>query len=374
MKRLLCLLTALLLCAGCSNRDLPVEENSSGTGEPQTETILGNYRYPYIDMEQGLEYMGYIDEHGNIAIPAQRIIAYEFVDQLALVCTFDNRYYYINMDGENPFGETYDRATSFVGGVAMVKTGDLWTAIDTEGNPTQRHENHMYSVSQNKETNLYEATTVDSQVIFTTEYFPMGSFVNGLLPVMLDDMRLAYLDTEGNMALETEYYCDVLMGYNQYIYSHSFTDGLAIVSTRDHLFGFIDETGATVIEPVYLAVSPFSEGLAMAATEDGVGYINKQGEMVIEPQFDGGRMFSEGVAAVIKRGESTHEDRLGFIDTQGNLVVDYLYIEDYSANSAWEASNRKQNGLIQVRSAEGWRGYIDDQGNVIFRSPSEEDD
>ena len=46
---------------------------------------------------------------------------------------------------------------------------------------------------------------------------------------------------------------------------------------KDGKWGFIDETGQIVIEPVYEGVAPFSEGLAAVRLDGKFGYINKAG-------------------------------------------------------------------------------------------------
>lgn len=78
----------------------------------------------------------------------------------------------------------------------------------------------------------------------------------------------------------------------------------------DGLYGFIDRSGALVIETKYEDADTFSQGLAPVMTADGWGYINMSGEWVIHPrpEFNLAFSFSEDLAAV------ETDDGWGYID------------------------------------------------------------
>lgn len=72
-----------------------------------------------------------------------------------------------------------------------------------------------------------------------------------------------------------------------------FSEGLAIVLSREGRKQYIDRTGAVVLDPGYEEIGPFSEGLAPACASDcgpstssaNWGYIDRAGKFVIQPQF-----------------------------------------------------------------------------------------
>jgi hypothetical protein len=92
------------------------------------------------------------------------------------------------------------------------------------------------------------------------------------------------------------------------------TKVVAIARSDDGKFGFIDTTGAWVLQPVFDEAMRFREGLAPVKQNGKWGYIDISGKFEIEPQFDYAIPFSEGLALVyIQNGNSTEE---WFINTK----------------------------------------------------------
>ncbi|MDO4649121.1 MAG: WG repeat-containing protein [Eubacteriales bacterium] len=119
--------------------------------------------------------------------------------------------------------------------------------------------------------------------------------------------------------------------------AHAFHDGLAGAANENGEWGYIDTTGAWVIEPQYERATNFQEGLAAVMSGDLWGFINESGELVIDYQFDGYSTFSEGYADVEK------DDMAGYIDTAGNVVIPLEY-ENASAfhdGTAWVKKDGK---------------------------------
>jgi hypothetical protein len=76
----------------------------------------------------------------------------------------------------------------------------------------------------------------------------------------------------------------------------SFSEGLAPVQ-RGAKFGFIDTTGAIVIEAKFDEVSPFSDGLSFVKSGGHSWFIDKKGQTALKPNAPFCE-FSEGLAAV----------------------------------------------------------------------------
>lgn len=139
------------------------------------------------------------------------------------------------------------------------------------------------------------------------------------------------------------------------------------------LLGYIDRTGAIVIEPQYRSADDFAEGLAPVRLEGSYGYIDPDGKMVIEPQFDYATPFSEGLALVYMAGKpeyinpkgeqvlrtnyrmarpfyhglaavSTQAHNWGLIDKSGRLVVDTSYEHVGGISEGRLVVSRKQPG------------------------------
>src|SRR6185369_4053585 len=106
------------------------------------------------------------------------------------------------------------------------------------------------------------------------------------------------------------------------------------------LFGFVDRTGAYVIEPRFFVAQNFAEGLAAVRVEETTtskfGYINRSGNFVISPRFNQAGDFSEGLAAVETRarivGNQVVDIAWGFTDKSGQVVIPaiYAYAREFS--------------------------------------------
>jgi hypothetical protein len=121
----------------------------------------------------------------------------------------------------------------------------------------------------------------------------------------------------------------------------------------DGKYFYIDRTGAFVGEPSveHLASSQFSEGLASFKKAGKAGFIDETGAVVVEARFDFARSFAGGRAAVCLA------NLWGFIDRGGRFVIEPRF---HKANDFHE-------GLALV--TEGTRAsYIDPDGRVIYSS------
>lgn len=176
-------------------------------------------------------------------------------------------------------------------------------------------------------------------------YDQVYSFHEGMAIVEKGDCY-GYIDLQGNEVIPCKY-----KSFGEEA-SNDFYEGLAFVSNGEK-YGFIDKTGKEVIPFIYDYGSHFSEGLALVHKDGKVGYIDKTGKVVIPFNYAYAFDFSEGLAAVTKDSE-----KYGFIDTSGNLIVDYKYINNDHQEMKFH------DGIAAVCKDEGW-GYIDKSGKEI---------
>lgn len=174
--------------------------------------------------------------------------------------------------------------------------------------------------------------------------------------------RLGYIDASGTVAIPAKY-DDASI----------FEDGLAYVKEGDRWF-YIDATGKIVFEGPkeyeaggngtrisQMTLYQFEDGLAMVRDSLGrTGFIDKKGNVFIRPgdAFDRVDFFEEDLAVVTKRGQN-HDEKWGFINKKGELVVDTIYDEAFSFSE----------GMAAVRmgtfDCPTW-GYINKSGKVAI--------
>jgi hypothetical protein len=84
-------------------------------------------------------------------------------------------------------------------------------------------------------------------------------------------------------------------------------------------FGYVDEAGAPVIYPQFVAAREFRENLAAAKLVEKWGYIDRTGEFAIAPLYDEADDFHGGLAAIKWHG------RWGYVDREGRFAIQPRY-------------------------------------------------
>ena len=91
---------------------------------------------------------------------------------------------------------------------------------------------------------------------------------------------------------------EIVVNASRYEKVGSFSEGLAAVFDPHKGWGFIDKTGAVVIQPRFEGALNFRDGLAPVVLAGKWGFINTTGDLVIANQFEWVGGFSEGMAVV----------------------------------------------------------------------------
>lgn len=135
---------------------------------------------------------------------------------------------------------------------------------------------------------------------------------------------------------------------------------LKAAPARELYSGFIDKTGAMVVEPRFSGPGQrsFSEGLAkMEVGGDKCGFIDRTGQWVIPPKFAVADSFSEGLAAVKEPGGD-----YGYIDRKSAWVIppSFSLAHSFSERLAY-VSIYRDGTLASV--------FIDRTGKVAFELP-----
>jgi hypothetical protein len=140
----------------------------------------------------------------------------------------------------------------------------------------------------------------------------------------------------------------------------TFKEGLARVATgevKTALWGFIDTTGKEIGPIQYAEVGRFSDGLAKVRMKaDGkMGYVDTTGALVIPLQFGSAGTFADGLAVVA----TDTEGKRGFIDKTGKFVIPETYAGAGSFSDGLAA--------VSLEKEAKW-GYIDKTGAVVVKA------
>lgn len=297
-----------------------------------------------VHYEGGL--VGYINREGRMVIEPQFDHASSFSEGLASVL-FQEHWGYISQTGEFTIEPRFYKAKYFSGGLAAVAVMDtnLWGYIDKTGAfviepqlyDAQSFSDGLARVSEKGGKYGYINRTGDYAIeprFDIARDFSEGLARAGMGPVSVETPR-GFINCYGEYVIQPE-----LVGIDASDNRADFFEGKALFAQKewqgDYLnitYGFIDKTGAIVIEPIYHFADHFSEGFATVNVDGKWGYIDSVGNIFIEPQYEEAGIFSEGLAAV-RVGE-----KWGYIDKNGNVIIEPQYADagDFSEGMAWIA-------------------------------------
>jgi len=192
--------------------------------------------------------------------------------------------------------------------------------------------------------------------------------------------KWGYIDTTGAWVIEP-----------QFGSASAFSGDLAPARPcNDWRWGYIDATGAFFIEPQFASAGFFGEeGIApvglLEAGERSESYIDETGRLLTEESFDETWPFFEGLGLVRRDG------KYGYVDTTGRMVIplDFYHAQSFSDGlaaacpqpgqpygyidtaGAWviepqfESAGRFSDGLACI-GGEGGYGFIDKTGAVVI--------
>ena len=150
-----------------------------------------------------------------------------------------------------------------------------------------------------------------------------GAFSDGLAAITFKSGLIGYIDRSGKIVIPPKF-----RDSQELDGAENFSEGLAAFTSplvdsqgRD-VFGYIDKSGKIAIPAKFVKVGNFHSGVALVIFTNNVNryaFINKQGEILFENsklfEIIDHSEFSEGLAAVIK------DDKWGFIDVNGTFVI-----------------------------------------------------
>jgi hypothetical protein len=210
-----------------------------------------------------------------------------------------HKYGYINKKGEIIIQPLFKQADRFIGGIARIRQGKYYGAIDTKGN-----------------------------IVIPLEYEDLDSFNGYELAPARKTGKMGFIDKKGNTVLPFIYDA-----------ADSFSEGMAAVEI-DNNYYFIDTTGKKLFSFQADGAYKFHDGCAVIYIHDDrpapnrdYTYIDRNGKLLTSSFFseftEQAEDFSDGYALV----EISLEEKK-FIDKNGKIAFSQLNIAPLSSFSA----------------------------------------
>lgn len=319
---------------------------------------------------------GYIDNTGNFVINAQWDYAGAFEDGLAIVGNGkeDSKYGYIDKTGNYIVNPQFSYAKDFSDGLAVVKSNDKYGYIGKDGkyviNP--QFEDVDYNLMSFYETNFYDDM--------------------GIIPIRSDN-KYGFIDFSGKIVITPQYdsiYPKIKLDSDDYSYDlqpKTGEEGNYLIPVKlNEKWGFIDNTGKTIINPQFESLTYFHNGVAMVTLDGKFGFINTDGKYTtnpildyvefsynyksgdlcpysqdnkigyvnptdggayIQPQYDDGGKFNNGFAIVEKDG------KYGYINSENETITNFIYKSCNDFKDDGYAVVKKENDKLCVINKNG---------------------
>ena len=314
---------------------------------------------------------GYVTRNGDWAIGPMFDSAADFSEGLAFVTTYQGGMF-INRYGDVVIGEvsyagegTYSIINSqgFVEGLALV---ELDNGLDI---------NRVYIDKTGTVVVDAKAIPMPDGLITQTNCFALASdFSNGYAVVMRylnsaasyfaqDYMDTYVIDTSGQIVTTIPGSQYSTQGGLFHISNHG-VDPNGLIEVADintKLIGQINVHGDLVIPCQFEHLFYAGEGLYQAYQNDKYGYLDQTGMVVIDYLYGSANPFGDGLAIV-----STNGVGYGCIDKTGKMVIpaeyDSIYLFNYGSDSPGIAFS---DGVVGVLK-DGYWGLIDTSGKLII--------
>lgn len=204
---------------------------------------------------------GYVSQNGNTKIEFKFDSALNFSDNGLALVKVNDKYGYINIDGKFKINAIYEEALSFESGVAIVKFEGKYGVIDSKG----------------------KVITTNPSSGDVAEEFLKGYFYEDIKP---------------------------------------FENGYAAVKI-DGKFGLINIKGEKVLDCTYDDITSISNGILAYQINEKYGYMRIDDKTLITGTlYDEANAFDDKGYAVVRYSDSSGDDKVVIIDTDGNFAYD----------------------------------------------------
>jgi len=257
--------------------------------------------FPAAVKEVGGTRWGYVDERGAWRIPPTYEHATDFPASGPAVVQQDGKYGAIDASGRLVVPSEYEWIDEFSEGRATAFDRDGSRVIDESGRVLTKkayafvgkyHEGRALFSELRGDTYLYGYLDRDGNEAIPAAFREAGDFADGKAVVKIAENEFALIGPAGERKATYPFAFVGVPG-----------DGLlSFRKAEDGKYGYIDESGRTVIEPKYTEANPFREGRAVVNVGENFkneyGLIDRTGAFVVEPKYNEIRQLGDGRAAL----------------------------------------------------------------------------
>lgn len=260
---------------------------------------------------------GYMNDHGQAAIPPQFADARLFSQGLAAV-KLVSKWGFVDHKGEYVINPKYQDALPFSEDLAPVQRDGKWGYIDVHNrlsiecqfDEALQFSEGLAAVRMGTRWGFINNT---GRYVINPKYSEVGNFAGGLAPVKTDrsDDSWGYINQRGHMKIRVQF--DDAREFDRHT-------GLAPVLI-DTLWAYIDTHGRIKINPQFEDARPFMRGLGAAKKSGKWGFLNSSGSWSVPNRFSAVCDFHDNLALVNEGTVRYYIDKSGHRAGIGRRIV-----------------------------------------------------
>lgn len=304
------------------------------------------YSQDYLVMFRNKALWGFMNLKGEVIIKPKYKYCRDFNSGIAKV----GAKVFINLKGEKLLIKVpnYTLSREFNDGMLAIKVGMNWGFVNTLGelviqteynDVTDFYDGYALAINKN-ETFVLDKNGKETKVITKDKIKSVHHFSEGMAPIQVG-LKYGFVNEKGVIIIEPQF---LSVGY--------FSNGLAWARTNNNKLGYIDTKGKWVIEPKFYATRIFDKksGRTRVKDKSGWGYVNSKGEILRIKEAQVFNDFEDGLCAL------RVNNLWGFIDGDGKWAIEPKYT----------AVTSFTNGFAGVRVKEKW-GVINQKGEMVLQ-------
>lgn len=276
------------------------------------------WRYSFeTDEQSDFPYPGSQSSVKSKDVPEQKVV---YLFPASIKKMGGNKWGYINSKGKFHLLPIYEHVGDFQdNGLAIVRVNNLSGVIDVNGYfivKPKYEEIHLFSEGRAtvRDGGGFKVIDESGKEITAKDYAFIGDYKEGRAVIAgkeeNGDYLYGYLNKRGKEVLPLIYE-----------FAGDFCGGKSIVRLKGNSYALISLTGKVLYKYPYAFVGHYGEGLLAFQTNQGgpFGYMNESGHTVIEPKFANAQSF-HGDRAIVSMSEK-NKTGYGLIDRQGRFII-----------------------------------------------------
>lgn len=317
---------------------MSAQTSIKGTYDSINKLFITNEKSFWIDFFKGRiakisknGLIGLVDTSGNVLCAPKYDTMYDFENDVTIV-GLNGKFGLIKIDGEELAIPQFEEIEKINEALFLVKIDGKYGILKNDGKFLSEIKYDDLQISKDKNVVFYNGDDIGLIDLNKGTELPVFKY-----------KKEYFTDGAG---IEVFQYIRFFNGYRTNAVLE-YNDGLTITYKQKDttiLFGFMDKSFKTIIEPQYEWVEPFKNGYSSVLKNNNWGIIDKTGKLILPMEFESIQNLDNQNFLVLKNG------RYGILNNYNKTIIPIKYKSlFYIGNSLYATYNGEKWGLINEK-------------------------